>query len=139
MPNPNTFQVITQKRIFFVKNCWNPPFLSYRIVTYTKRKQIRIVISFISGKKVRYCGHTSQAWKCTARKHITSYYQNGFRTHIATCDLSSQIAEVRPHIASHALVNCMYLAVLFRSYNWVILSNMYSNEVSLQRAASYSF
>ena len=37
---------------------------------------------------VHYCDCTSQAIKCTAQAHIASYYQNGFRTHITTCDLT---------------------------------------------------
>ena len=79
--------------------------MSYKIVTYTKRKLIYIVSSFIIAKIVPYCSHTLQTWKCTARTHITSYYQNGFRTHIASCDRTSHLRKLRPHIASHALQN----------------------------------
>ena len=40
---------------------------------------------------------------CTS-KNAPHILQIGFCTHITTCDLTSQLAEVRPHIASHALV-----------------------------------
>ena len=106
------FQSISQT-CFFEKNCWNPPFLSYIIVTYTKRKQISIVSSFIIAKNVQYCARTSQAWKCTAGMHIASHYQSGFWAHIETCYCTSHLCKLWPHIASHALVktqkinNCM--------------------------------
>ena len=67
--------------------------MSYKIVTYTKRKQISIVISFIIAKNVPYCGPAPQAWKCTAHMHI------------ASCDHTSHLRKLRPHIASHALKN----------------------------------
>ena len=53
---------------------------------------------------VRYWGCTSQALKCTARTHTASYYQNGFRTHIATCYCTSHLSKLQPHIASHGLI-----------------------------------
>ena len=73
---------------------------------------------------VQYCSLTSQALKCTARTHIASYYQSGFRTHIAPHKL-------QPHIASHALqigiclrvfeqnqdLICMKINVLFSPFN----------------------
>ena len=64
---------------------------------------------------MRYCGRTSQALKCTARTHIASYYQNGFRTHIATCYRTSHLCKLQPHIASHALTKrtSLYLNLFF--------------------------
>ena len=41
---------------------------------------------------------------CMPKNAHRTFYQIGFRTHIATCDRTSQLAEVRPHITSHALV-----------------------------------
>ena len=47
----------------------------------------------------------SKPWKCTECTLIASYYQYGFRTHMATCDCSWHLHKLRPHIASHALVH----------------------------------
>jgi hypothetical protein len=54
---------------------------------------------------VQYCSLTSQALKCTAHTHITSYYQSGFSTHIATCYHTSHLRKLQPNIASLALKN----------------------------------
>ena len=43
------------------------------------------------------------------------FHQNGLRTHIATCDRTSQLAEVRPQIASHALPPSPFSDII---YGW---------------------
>ena len=95
----NTFQVISQKLgIFFWKIA--------KILHFWATKVWPLP------KNVRYFGRTSEAWKCTARTHIESYYQNGFRTHIETCYRTSHLCKLRPHIASHVLIK-PYLKIKF--------------------------
>ena len=79
------------------------PIFELQNLTYTKRKQISIVSSFIIAKKM--CDIVVALRKPeNARTYIASYYQNEFHKHIATCDHTSHLRNLWPHIASHALV-----------------------------------
>ena len=84
-------KVISQKLVYLGKNCSNPPFLSYKIVTYTKKKQIAIFRSFIIVKIMCYMlSHFASLRMLTTQTHRKllpkwlSYVQRNLIPHIAS-------------------------------------------------------